>query len=56
LSTIQDGHIITSKPPQSIIKRQNKETGTLEKKMILTLYSAEFLDCTKEQNAAEKTN
>lgn len=43
LSTIQGGHIITPKPPQSIIQRQNKETATLEKKMLLTLYSAEFL-------------
>jgi len=50
LSTIQDGHIITSKPPRSIIKRQNKETATLEKKMLLTLYSAEFLGQIAQKN------
>jgi hypothetical protein len=50
LSTIHGGHIITPKPPQSITERQNKETATLEKKMLLTLYSAEFLGQIAQKN------
>jgi hypothetical protein len=38
------------KPPQSIIERQNKETATLEKRMLLTLYSAEFLGQIAQKN------